>query len=223
MAATHSSPCILWRIHTDDDDDDTMTLVMAAKSSRNMQQRLIPLSSSGGGMSTAAVCLSGILSDSLALLAKVYEMQDDYRRTYGVAPTTPLQVASAISTACQRHSFGGGLRPYGSTICVLSSILQNDALQTDPSGAIVSVLAKNDDVHVVGSAHALALRRKLQDEEAPKNMAEALKVAAKHLLSDKEKENVWLEVMILSKSKGIYKLTEKQVERLVESVKEEEA
>jgi 20S proteasome alpha/beta subunit len=158
------------------------------------------------------------------LVSKVYEMQDELRRTYGIATPTPMQVATAIATACQRHSFGGGLRPYGSTICVLSS---NEILQTDPSGAITifdddDTTTTNNNVHVVGSKHALALRRKLQDEETPKSLAEALQLAAKHLLlsnnNDDKEKIVWLEVMIVSKSKGIYKLSEEQVERLVESV-----
>jgi 20S proteasome alpha/beta subunit len=219
LAATHSSPCILWRL-----PGEELTLVMVAKSSKKLQQRLIPLSSSSNQPSTA-VCLSGILGDSLALVAKVYEMQDEMRRTYGIATLSPMQVATAIASACQRHSFGGGLRPYGSTICVLSSSNQQ-VLQTDPSGAITTnIFDVDNNVHVVGSKSALALRRKLQDEETPETtLAEALQLAAKHLLSsssnndDKEK-TVWLEVMIVSKSKGIYKLSEEQVERLVESAK----
>jgi 20S proteasome alpha/beta subunit len=215
----------MWRLSTG--EDEPMTLVMAAKSSKKLQQRLIPLSSASGSSSkssTTAVCLSGILGDSLALVSKVYEMQDELRRTYGIATPTPMQVATAIATACQRHSFGGGLRPYGSTICVLST---NEILQTDPSGAITifdddDTTTTNNNVHVVGSKHALALRRKLQDEETPKSLAEALQLAAKHLLlsnnNDDKEKTVWLEVMIVSKSKGIYKLSEEQVERLVESV-----
>jgi 20S proteasome alpha/beta subunit len=43
---------------------------MTRKSSWKLQNRLIQLSD------TTAVCLSGVVSDSLALLAKVYELQE---------------------------------------------------------------------------------------------------------------------------------------------------
>lgn len=208
LASTQSSPCVLWKLEGGE------TLVMTAKSSRNLQNRIIQLSS------TTAVCLSGVVSDSLALLSKVYEAQDEYRRMYGSAALlSERQVANAIATACQRHSFGGGLRPYGSTIIVLSA---KNMLQTDPSGAVVSL--KDTKLYIVGkSSHDL--RRKLEEEDAPTTLASALLVVAKHLVvtADETEKNIasWLEVMVLSPEKGMHKLSEDQVEKLLATIKEQ--
>jgi 20S proteasome alpha/beta subunit len=199
-AATHSSPCVLWKVGAHE------TLVMTRKSSRKLQNRLIQLSD------TTAVCLSGVVSDSLALLAKVYELQDNNRRLYGSKTLTEQQVASAIATACQRHSFGGGLRPYGSTIVVLSPTTM---LQTDPSGAVIAL---NDKCNIVGSSDA-DLRRKLDSENSPTSLAEALLTVAKHLVPDKDDKDAWLEVMVLSKEKGVHKLSDDQVGRLLLKLK----
>jgi 20S proteasome alpha/beta subunit len=201
-AATHSSPCVLWKCDTHE------TLVMTRKSSRKLQNRLIQLSD------TTAVCLSGVVSDSLALLAKVYELQDNNRRLYGSKTLTEHQIASAIATACQRHSFGGGLRPYGSTIVVISP---RTMLQTDPSGAVVTLDGK---LNVVASSNA-ELRRKLENENSPTTLAEAMLTVAKHLVPDKDDKDAWLEVLVLSKEKGVHKLSDDQVERLLLKLKEQ--
>lgn len=199
-AATHSSPCVVCKFGAHE------TLVMTRKSSRKLQNRLIQLSE------TTAVCLSGVVSDSLALLAKVYELQDNNRRLYGSKTLTERQVASAIATACQRHSFGGGLRPYGSTIVIVSPTA---ILQSDPSGAVVAL---DDKWNIVGSSNT-ELRRKLESENVPTTLAEALLTVAKHLVPDNEDDDAWLEVVVLSKDMGVHKLSDDQVGRLLLKIK----
>jgi 20S proteasome alpha/beta subunit len=222
-AATHSSPCVIWK--PPQGTDDEITLIMTAKSSRKIQNRLIPLSE------TTAVCLSGVVSDSLALLSKVYEVQDNNRRLYGSA-LTELQIANSIAISCQRHSFGGGLRPYGSTMVIVSP---KGILQTDPSGAVLTV---NTDakLHVVGGSTSsaeelrrttqLLLLQQHQRAETPETtLANALLALAKAVLETSLGENdpldnAWLEVMVVSKKQGIHKLTNDQIERLLAKVRE---
>lgn len=156
--------------------------------------------------------MSGVVSDSLALLAKVYELQDNNRRLYGSKTLTERQVASAITTACQRHSFGGGLRPYGSTIVIVSPTA---ILQSDPSGAVVAL---DDKWNIVGSSNT-ELRRKLESENVPTTLAEALLTVAKHLVPDNEDDDAWLEIMVLSKDMGVHKLSDDQVGRLLLKIK----
>ena len=230
LASTHSSPCVIWKLRIDTSDD--VTLVMTAKSSRKIQNRLIRLSD------TTAVCLSGVVSDSMALLSKVYELQDDNRRLYG-SPLTDLQIANSIAMSCQRHSFGGGLRPYGSSIVVLSSSSSHQhqrILQTDPSGAAVTVshdasttpASSPPLLHIVGGSGRSVeeLRRTLERAAPPETLNQALIVMAKRLVETALGENhppedAWLEVMVMSKERGIHKLTDSQVERLLAQVREQ--
>lgn len=224
LAATHSSPCVIWK--PPQGTDDEITIIMNAKPSRKIQNRLIPLSD------TTAVCLSGVVSDSLALLSKVYEQQDNNRRLYGSA-LTELQIASSIAMSCQRHSFGGGLRPFGSTMVIVSP---NRILQTDPSGAVVTVNA-DATLHFVGgsSSSVEELRRTTQlfllqqhqrAETTETTLADALIILAKAVLEsslgeNEPVDNAWLEVMVVSKKRGIHKLTNDQIERLLAKVREQ--
>ena len=91
----------------------------------------------GGGI---VMGLSGVLSDNVALLKEVHQHMESWYRQYGMyrphshrheqsnqlsrnlsTTSAALRIANIIGDACQSHSFGGGIRPYGATtlICAL--------------------------------------------------------------------------------------------------------
>lgn len=179
--------------------------------SKRCQNRLVSLDEN------TIPILSGVLSDSMALLTKVYEQQDAYRRTYGFKSLSSGQIADAIASACQQHAFGGGLRPYGSTFVIVENG-SNIMTQTDPSGAVWHL--KDEELYIVGGKEVGILRKKLLEEKPPTTLAQALEVTAKQLMQH-EKESTWLEVMVLTKEKGAHRLTDEQVERLIARVRPE--
>lgn len=243
LAATHSSPCVIWKFKMGTDNNDQVTLIMTAKSSRKIQNRLIPLSNDDATATAVCCCLSGVISDSMALLSIVHQEQDNNRRMYGSA-LTDLQIANSIAMSCQRHSFGGGLRPYGSSIVIVS---WNRILQTDPSGAAITVSCGATTttntttsttitttaaspppplLHIVGGSGGRVeeLQRTLNQAGSPETLDEALLVMAKPVLEASLGENhppedMWLEVMVVSKERGIHKLTDGQIERLLAKVR----
>ena len=91
------------------------------------------------------VAMSGVLADCVALLQKVW---DQASRNYQLYQThlSCVQVAQELADACQVHSFGGGIRPFGSTMLICgmndgsnSENVRHTIMQTDPSGAILVV------------------------------------------------------------------------------------
>lgn len=157
--------------------------VLSSSSSHCANPRNVPVT---------VIALSGVLADSLALLQRAAQDAMDRRRQFGHDPadatTTstsmngPLHVAATLSRHCQQHAFGGGIRPYGSTLVVGGCTVRPDvswtksyhhknhrhhstslvAIQTDPSGAIHHLLppspsstsSSSSFVLVGGNAHA---------------------------------------------------------------------
>jgi len=68
------------------------------------------------------VGMSGILSDNLELLRIAQKQIDSWHHSYGNCQDQEVvyRVAKAIGDACQSHSFGGGLRPYGANLLLCS-------------------------------------------------------------------------------------------------------
>jgi 20S proteasome alpha/beta subunit len=100
------------------------------------------------------VALSGVLSDCLSLLETYQEVRFSDQLLYGSAAhsfsSPALSVARTMADACQRHAFGGGLRPFGATLLVcgthpcVGTTNQHDGsarsialYQTDPSGGLL--------------------------------------------------------------------------------------
>lgn len=197
-AADRSSPIVVARIN------DDLTVVVTTRAVSKVQPRLIVLEDCN-----CVVGMSGVIADSLALLDKIGQASVDHRRQFG-RPLDADQVAATAATACQRHAFGGGLRPYGSTLVVAgrrpSGIVST---VTDPSGAIRQLDAS---VAVLGSG---ALQRKIDNEWYGSDRLTRL---VKLVYSEARKgddDDVVVEVVAVSTKLGVYKVSAEQLDRLL--------
>lgn len=218
-AASHSSSVVVAPINSD------TVILLTTRPAGTVQERLVVL-----GDSHTVVALSGVLTDSLALLQKVQDETLSNRRWYGRALTC-LQVAETVRSACQRHAFGGGLRPYGSTLVVCGVLPSGHIMthRTDPSGALENI----EGLQVVGGSMDSVLRKdivKLQQREEWKptdvpdgivQMAQRILQAAETELAVKSADSELtakapvLEVVVVSATRGVYKLSPVQVQALL--------
>jgi 20S proteasome alpha/beta subunit len=132
-AADLSCPLIALQLSSSEDDT---TLVLMTLRTSNTQNRMVLFDNN------YCIAMSGVLCDSVALLQVVLQQASQHLRLYK-KPLTILQVAIAVADACQKNAFGGGIRPYGSTMLVCGYNNNNDSnkeatiYQTDPSGGIL--------------------------------------------------------------------------------------
>ena len=117
--------------------------------------------------STMLVGLSGHLSDATALLQTIYSQLEEEQSVFGwhrlgVTPighgtslqlktteTTP-RLARAVADQCQKHAFGGGLRPIGASLmlCAIDMEIHRPGVamcKTDPSGGMRSQISSTKD------------------------------------------------------------------------------
>ncbi len=112
--------------------------------------------------SSLLIGINGLLPDCISLIRHARDDLHSYQRTYGIhrlyhtsngsknhdissfdfssftsSSSCALRFAKSIADKCQKHSFGGGLRPFGSKIvvCGVDESIMNVYI-TDPSGAI---------------------------------------------------------------------------------------
>lgn len=112
--------------------------------------------------SSLLIGINGLLPDCISLIRHARDDLHSYQRTYGIhrlyhtsnvgknhnrssfdfssftsSSSCALRFAKSIADKCQKHSFGGGLRPFGSKIvvCGVDKTIMNVYI-TDPSGAI---------------------------------------------------------------------------------------
>lgn len=232
-AACHSSPLICAKVANDDS-----IVVMVSKSSRRRhcgQDRLVVFGDNNScSGSCVVIAMSGVLSDSIRLLRIVQEESERELRRYGTTLSCQ-QIATIIGDSCQLHAFGGGMRPYGSTMIVCDSC---NVWQTDPSGAVVALRGamvgekEKDDtavISVVGGTDTM--QAKLQkdiilkkDMDLPKTlvaMAKVLLQTDKEEIETKHQNDEWLEVVVLSPSHGVHRLTDTQIQSLIQATKEQ--
>jgi len=154
VASESSAPILAIQV-----DDDTLIL-MTIKNSNSPQNRIVilPIWGEDGKRQSrqqiqgrVCIAMSGVLADSLCLIqVGLKEASEQYRKYR--SPMTTLQVATAMADACQRHSFGGGIRPFGCTLltCGFSSPSSTtnggilSMYQTDPSGAMIDASTSSD-------------------------------------------------------------------------------
>ncbi|GKY99866.1 hypothetical protein MPSEU_000940300 [Mayamaea pseudoterrestris] len=223
-AADHSSPLVIARLN------DDMIVLMSSKSDNKVQERLIILPESD-----TVVAISGILADSLALLQTAQKESLNHRRMHGNS-LTATQIANVVSSACQSHAFGGGLRCYGSTLVVCGC--QSDSLvilQSDPSGALQDLTRLNKQTTVIGGAAyrgglGIVVQRTLdtaaelggyKDATPFQRIAKIISILQQeHVKSSKnaETDDLVFEVALVSRTRGAYKLSTDQVEKLQSSL-----
>ncbi|CAJ1957132.1 unnamed protein product [Cylindrotheca closterium] len=182
-ASDRSSPLVALQINS-------TWIVLLTVSQSNTQNRITlfqdnPTSpfhpKSGNKESPIAIAMSGVLADNLSLLQKVLE---EAANTYlkFQKEMSVVQAAKTIADACQQHAFGGGMRPYGSTMLVCgfggggggggsdNNNKQPLLFQTEPSGAIFDAgrtAAKSKSIasvqYIIGGSSATQrqLRKKL--------------------------------------------------------------
>jgi 20S proteasome alpha/beta subunit len=219
-AASHSSCVVVAPIQND------TVILLTTRPARTVQERLVVLPDSH-----TVVALSGILTDSLALLQKVQDESLSNRRWYGRGLSCH-QVSETIRTACQRHAFGGGLRPYGSTI-VVCGVLEGGHIQTqrtDPSGSLQEIVR---GLQVVGGPADGVLRKEIMRQQKnkswqPTDVAQGIVQMTRQILDADRKERASkrksgatdedpiVEVVVISATRGVYKLSPLQVRALLD-------
>jgi 20S proteasome alpha/beta subunit len=219
-AADLSSPLVALQMK-----NDTLILITVKKS--NTQNRMALLQDN-----SACVAMSGVLADSVALIQTVLEESSKNFQRYKKALTI-LQIANVIANACQRHSFGGGIRPYGSTMLVCGFLNSKSVIyQTDPSGAIIEVSPVEAGKQVrwlVGGNESLQRQLRKRIDQAldrqrsnETSIADVVSLVAQILVKESQrqhkgmkrapsKESNSLEIVILSPVLGCHRLTEDQL------------
>ena len=207
-AASHSSPLVALKY------TDHLILMTASR-----RHRLLIYESQN-----VVVAMSGVLADSMALLKILQGEAETELRLYGQS-LSALRMAATIGDACQKHAFGGGLRPYGSTMLVCSS---HQVFQTDPSGAVSSVDFHKDELVVIGGTEArqAQLKNEIQKQGHKESLRETLEVVAKALLQKdhqqgREESPRWLEAVVISPQDGVHRLTDEQIQSLIQAAGKE--
>ena len=221
-AADHSSPLVVVAVQD--------TLVLVTIKSSTTQDRLVLWNDK------IVIAMSGVLADSIALLQVVAKESTQQSQLFQTSLSLH-QVASAIANACQEHSFGGGIRPFGSTmlICGVVHPEKLHVIQTDPSGAMMDVTtftSNNRSPWIVGGTTSLQRQLGKQMEQAMgkksvTTIADAIVAIGKTLIvADKSKQSkdsmvqpLGLEVVVISPTRGAYRLTKAQSDYLWKQVR----
>jgi Proteasome subunit A N-terminal signature len=121
-AADNSSPLVVCQL-----DENTMVVMTCSRAisssssgasarGQRPQDRLVVLED------TVVVGMSGVLSDSLAVLKSSLQDWEKFKLIYGDQDRDAMmltKVADAIGQACHENCFQGGTRPYGSTMLLM--------------------------------------------------------------------------------------------------------
>jgi 20S proteasome alpha/beta subunit len=237
-AAEYSSPVVLIRVE-DAANDDSLVLVVTTRVAQRTQERILVLDNNNNNCNTVVV-FSGLVSDSFALLRKARKARREQQRTWGFASTK--QVARSIADACQWHTFGGGVRPYGASSVVVG--LHHDTIavfHTDASGVMHQLLAHATTTAATvlggtkrargGSTNAALLRtlNALDVSSSSSSLADVLPKVARIVCDETNKSNkqsnknnhddntdeTCLEIAVISRERGVYKLSQEQVDKLL--------
>ncbi|GAX13460.1 hypothetical protein FisN_36Lh014 [Fistulifera solaris] len=218
-AADHSSPIVVQPLDSD------LCLICTTHRAGVYTERLvlIPTGSLTTKQPPVVIALSGILADNMALLEALQEKRWEQMQLYEV-PLSTQQVAQAIADECQKKAFGGGIRPFGATLLVCG---MDGVYQTDPSGGILEtsyekLLGQEDksqkSVVVGGTANsARSLKRQIASALTNDNTRKQIKDILSLVRSEQtnryaDKDEMELEAVLISKSRGVLKLTAEQIE-----------
>jgi hypothetical protein len=158
------------------------------------------------------------------------------RRWYG-SGLRCHQVSVAIQSACQRHAFGGDLRPYGSTL-VVCGVHESGHIQTqrtDPSGALQEIPVMSGALQLVGGPTDGVLRKEIMRQQQqntwqPKDVAQGIVQMTRHILdADRTEraskssksgagadEDPIVEVVVVSAARRVYKPSPLQLRALLD-------
>lgn len=220
-AAEISSPLVALQLQ-----NDTIVLITIKKS--NTQNRMALLQQD----KSVCIAMSGVLADSVALLQAVLKQSSENFQRYN-RELTLLQIATAIANACQQHSFGGGIRPYGSTMLVCGFCQRKPVLyQTDPSGAILEAPPTDTPNQVrwlIGGSQSLQrqLRRSMDHglgRSSDDSIADRIALVSRILVKETQKLTkgqkeegdmpTSLEIVVMSPTLGGQRLTTDQVDAI---------
>ena len=215
--------------------DESTVILMTIKNSNSPQNRIIVMPVRGDGKRQEpprmCVAMSGVLADSLCLIQVGLKEASEQYRLYR-SPMTVLQLATAMANACQSHSFGGGIRPFGCTLltCGFSNTGHFNMYQIDPSGAMVEATeadASKPCIRWVVGGSSMVQRKirkrldsslsKFTNESAITDLiASAGKVLLKETLKEKGKGEGslgfrTLEVVVINRKLGCYRLSNAQI------------
>jgi proteasome alpha subunit len=218
-AADHSTPVVAASVA----QDLLLICTTTRRPAGNIYQELLVLVPTGSTIGTTAsseeeyvvVALTGVLADSLALLETVQEERFSQLDSYSAS-----EVARTIADQCQRHTFGGGLRPFGATLLVCGVSNQQISLfRTDPSGAIFETPSSMDSMVVGGGSVARTLKQRLSSLDSSTDVQTRIGNILSLVLQEQQKadgENkdaaLVLEAVLVSKHKGVLKLSMEQIE-----------
>ncbi len=236
-AAELSSPIVALQV-----DNETLVL-LTLKNTRTPQNRIIVLPTRGDGRHTKAqspvcIAMSGVLPDSISLIqVGLKEASKKYKQLH--TPITVLQIATSIANACQSHSFGGGIRPYGCTLLTCGYTSSGDLVlyQTDPSGALLEAnLPSNGQKPLIrwmvgGNASLQRKIRKRLDSTLYKlkestALLDVVALVGRTLMKETQKQaqgdnsdgstgTITLEVVVMNRKLGCYKLAKSEIDSMI--------
>ena len=142
-AADLSAPLVVLEFassETDKDDEASYpcTVLITVPKQPFSPQNRIAILEKGDKKSAYCVAMSGILSDSLALLQAGMKTASEHSLQFKQVLDMESFV-QVLADECQSRVFAGGLRPYGSTLLLCGYDESDNSLiyQTDPSGGIL--------------------------------------------------------------------------------------
>ena len=156
-AADQSAPLVVLEFLGNDNEAYPCTvLITVPKQPLSPQNRIVIIETNNESFSqksTYCLAMSGILSDSLALLQAGMKSASEHSLQYQEVLDMESFV-QVLADECQSRVFAGGLRPYGSTLLLCgyeeehpeekkSETFRSLVYQTDPSGGILQ--HKSDD------------------------------------------------------------------------------
>ncbi|KAL3944583.1 MAG: hypothetical protein SGBAC_001349 [Bacillariaceae sp.] len=240
-ASHHSAPLVALQVN------DTW-IVLLTVSQSNTQHRITLFqddpsstyhSKASNRESPIAIAMSGVLADNLSLLQKVLEAAASTYLKFQ-KEMSAVQAAKTIGDACQQHAFGGGMRPYGSTMLVCGFDKRDNKpllFQTEPSGAIFDAAGRTKSKQAIASVQWIIggssatqrqLRKQLDQslERMKKNasVGDVISAASKIVLKEtnknskeiaKNEKSTSLEVVVLSATEGCYRVTPEQLETIL--------
>jgi 20S proteasome alpha/beta subunit len=220
LAADHSSPVAAAVL-----GDDLAILCCVHNAMRKHQERLIVLP-----RHNIVVAMAGVLADNLSLLQTIQQhILNDYIRFNGKKGCSAAELARVASTECQERVLGGGIRPVGSTLWITGtdSIRDGSSLllhKTDPSGALhtIELGTAKGRVAVLGGGTAGGVLQRTLEKFDSDNSREQIQSFLESMLKERNQDDetpVCLEVVLLSKRRGILKLTQLQISSILEEYK----